>query len=142
MMLFGTKLKEEREQRGWSQEYLAEKIHVSRQSVSKWETNKNYPNIEIIIDLSNLFGITIDELLRSDKELKDKIIKDSNKSDSLCWSTYLLMGIGILIGIIIVSTIKHGEMNLFYIARPVGITAVLLLSLLFIHIGVKRVISE
>ena len=50
-----------REKRGWSQDYLAEKIYVSRQSVSKWETNKNYPSIEMIINLSDLFDITIDE---------------------------------------------------------------------------------
>ncbi len=43
--------KEEREKRNWSQNDLAEKLHVSRQSVSKWETGKNYPSIEIIIQL-------------------------------------------------------------------------------------------
>ena len=45
---FGERLKKEREKRGWSQTFLAEKIHVSRQSVSKWETGKNYPSIEEI----------------------------------------------------------------------------------------------
>ncbi|NLK11603.1 MAG: helix-turn-helix transcriptional regulator, partial [Staphylococcus equorum] len=56
-MIFGEKLKKERELRNWSQEFLAEQIHVSRQSVSKWKTGKNYPSIEIIIDLSDLFEI-------------------------------------------------------------------------------------
>ena len=79
-MSFGERLKKEREQKGWSQEELATKIHVSRQSVSKWETGKNYPSIEVIIDLSDLFGITIDELLRSDGALKEKIIQDSKGS--------------------------------------------------------------
>lgn len=50
-MIFSERLKEEREKRNWSQNDLAEKIHVSRQSVSKWETGKNYPSIEIIIHL-------------------------------------------------------------------------------------------
>lgn len=39
-MFFGEKLKKEREKRGWSQDYIAKKIYVSRQSVSKWETGK------------------------------------------------------------------------------------------------------
>src|SRR5699024_12252854 len=78
-MFFSDKLKKEREKRGWSQDYLAEKIYVSRQSVSKWETGKNYPSIEVIIDLSDLFDITIDELLRSDEELKEKVIQDSKQ---------------------------------------------------------------
>ena len=78
-MDFSERLKKEREKKGWSQTELAEKIHVSRQSVSKWETGKNYPSIEVIIDLSDLFEITIDELLRSDEELKEKVIQDSKQ---------------------------------------------------------------
>ncbi len=134
MMIFGTKLKKERERRGWSQEYLAKQIHVSRQSVSKWETNKNYPSIEMIIDISDLFDITIDELLRSDEGLKEKIIKDGNH-----WGSYVLMSIGALIGIIIVSILKNGELSLINLARPLGFTATLLLVLLFLRIGAKKV---
>jgi transcriptional regulator with XRE-family HTH domain len=78
-MIFSERLKKEREKRDWSQNELAEKIHVSRQSVSKWETGKNYPSIEVIIHLSDLFGITIDELLRSDEELKERVIRDSKQ---------------------------------------------------------------
>lgn len=100
-MFFGDKLKKEREKRGWSQEYLAEKIHVSRQSVSKWETGKNYPNIEVIIDLSDLFGITIDELLRSDEELKEKVIQDSKQLAHPKWKTFFdslfLLGVFLLL---------------------------------------------
>ena len=87
-MVFSKRLKEEREKRDWSQTDLAEKIHVSRQSVSKWETGKNYPSIEIIIELSDLFGITVDEMLRSDKELKEQVIKDSKKLAYPKWKTF------------------------------------------------------
>ncbi|MES9740125.1 helix-turn-helix transcriptional regulator, partial [Peribacillus frigoritolerans] len=58
-MIFSERLKKEREKRNWSQNDLAEKIHVSRQSVSKWETGKNYPSIEVLINLSDLFQITV-----------------------------------------------------------------------------------
>jgi transcriptional regulator with XRE-family HTH domain len=78
-MIFGEKLKNERKKKGWSQEELAEKLFVSRQSVSKWENGMNYPSIEVIIKLSDLFEITIDELLRSDEELTEKVIKDSKQ---------------------------------------------------------------
>ncbi|MGG0717449.1 helix-turn-helix transcriptional regulator [Robertmurraya massiliosenegalensis] len=78
-MIFGEKLKKERTAQGWSQEELAEKLFVSRQSVSKWENGQNYPNIETIIKLSDLFGVTVDELLRSDEELKEKVINDSKQ---------------------------------------------------------------
>ncbi|MCM3749593.1 helix-turn-helix domain-containing protein [Paenibacillus pasadenensis] len=78
-MIFGEKLKAERTKNGWSQEELAEKLFVSRQSVSKWENGQNYPGIEIIIKLSDLFGITIDELLRSDGGLTNKVIEESRQ---------------------------------------------------------------
>lgn len=100
-MFFGDKLKKEREKRGWSQDYLAEKIYVSRQSVSKWETGKNYPSIEVIIDLSDLFDITIDELLRSDEELKEKVIQDSKQLAHPNWKTFFdslfLLGVFLLL---------------------------------------------
>lgn len=69
----------ERKRKGWSQEELAAKLYVSRQSVSKWENGQNYPSLEIIINLSDLFGLTIDELLRSDEELTKKVIRDSKQ---------------------------------------------------------------
>lgn len=78
-MIFGEKLKTERKNRGWSQEELAEKLFVSRQAVSKWENGQNYPSIEVIMKVSDLFGVSIDELLRSDEELKEKVIKDSKQ---------------------------------------------------------------
>ncbi|QKE10848.1 helix-turn-helix domain-containing protein [Bacillus cereus] len=132
-MFFGDKLKKEREKKGWSQEYLATKIHVSRQSVSKWETGKNYPSIGVIIDLSDLFGITIDELLRSDGELKEKIIQDSKRSTDLNWKSYLLTSLGILIGIVIASMIKHDGIDSISISWSAVATAAFLylISLLF-----------
>ena len=98
---FGERLKKEREKRGWSQTFLAEKIHVSRQSVSKWETGKNYPSIEVIIDLSDLFEITIDELLRSDEALTEKVIQDSKQLAYPKWKDFFdavfLLGLLLLI---------------------------------------------
>ncbi|ACK96518.1 XRE family transcriptional regulator [Bacillus thuringiensis] len=105
-MIFSERLKEEREKRNWSQNDLAEKIHVSRQSVSKWETGKNYPSIEIIIHLSDLFDITIDELLRSDEELTQKVIEDSKKLAYPKWKVFFdslfMIGVFLLIAKIVV----------------------------------------
>lgn len=105
-MIFSERLKEEREKRNWSQNDLAEKLHVSRQSVSKWETGKNYPSIEIIIHLSDLFGITIDELLRSDEELTQKIIEDSKQLAYPKWKVFFdslfMIGVSLFIAKIVV----------------------------------------
>ena len=62
-MTFGEKLKSIRKQAGMSQEILAEKLGVSRQAVTKWETDAGIPDIENIMAISALFHISIDELL-------------------------------------------------------------------------------
>ena len=68
-MTFAEKLKSIRKQVGMSQELLAEKIGVSRQAVTKWETGAGIPDIENIIAISNLFNISIDELFCNEKIL-------------------------------------------------------------------------
>lgn len=110
-MTFSERLKKEREKKGWSQAELAEKIHVSRQSVSKWETGKNYPSIEVIIQLSDLFGVTIDELLRSDQELTEKVIQDGKKLAYPGWKTFFdsifLLGVFLLAGKLVILGLHH-----------------------------------
>lgn len=69
-MTFAEKLKSIRKQAGMSQEQLAEKLGVSRQAVTKWETNAGIPDIENIMAISALFDISIDELLSNEKGTK------------------------------------------------------------------------
>lgn len=63
-MTLGEKLTQLRTDRGLSQTELAEKLEVSRQSVSKWETAQATPDLDKIIKLADLFGVTVDELVR------------------------------------------------------------------------------
>ena len=63
-MIFADKLVRLRKKAGWSQEELAEQMNVSRQSVSKWEGAQSVPDLEKMIRLSKLFGVTTDYLLR------------------------------------------------------------------------------
>ena len=62
-MDFGDKLKQYRLKEGLSQEQLAEKIGVSRQAITKWETKRGLPDVEIMIILAELFNLTLDELV-------------------------------------------------------------------------------
>ena len=63
-MTLSEKILHLRTQQGLSQLELAEKLEVSRQSVSKWETGQSVPDLDKLIKLSDLFGITVDELVR------------------------------------------------------------------------------
>ena len=69
-MTFAEKLKSIRKKTGMSQEQLAEKLGVSRQAVTKWETDTGIPDIENIMAISALFDISIDELLSNKRGMK------------------------------------------------------------------------
>ena len=71
-MTFAEKLKELRKQNGISQEQLAEKIYVSRQAITKWESGNGIPDIENLISISNLFNESLDSLLSEEKSLISK----------------------------------------------------------------------
>ena len=71
-MTFAEKLKSIRKQAGMSQEKLAEKLGVSRQAVTKWETDAGIPDIENIMAISALFDLSIDELLSNEKGTKNR----------------------------------------------------------------------
>lgn len=72
-MILADKIIEERKKNGWTQEDLAQKLGVSRQSVSKWESAGAIPDLKKIIQLAYLFGVSTDYLL------KDEIEKEKNR---------------------------------------------------------------
>ncbi len=67
---FASKLKELRRERGMGQEQLASVCGVSVQAVSKWECEQSYPDIELLATIADTFGVTIDSLLRADREVE------------------------------------------------------------------------
>ena len=68
-MLFNEKLKMLRKESNLTQEELAEKLNVSRQAITKWESGDGTPDIENLKQISNLFNTTIDELVKEDKNV-------------------------------------------------------------------------
>ena len=61
-----------RKQKGWSQEELAEQLGVSRQSVSKWESGTSLPDLNRILDLSRLFSVSTDFLLKEEEVMEEE----------------------------------------------------------------------
>ena len=75
-MKLSGQIKKHRDELGLSQEELAEKIFVTRQSVSNWENGKTYPDLQSLLRLSDLFGLSLDELIKGDIEtMKEEINK-------------------------------------------------------------------
>lgn len=97
-MEIGKKLKDARIGSGLTQESVAEKINVSRQTISNWENEKSYPDIISVIKLSDLYSISLDSLLKGD----NKMIEHLEESTNVIKSNQRLMG-AIIINIVVVA---------------------------------------
>ena len=77
-MEIGKKLKEVRQMSGLTQEDVAEKLIVSRQTISNWETEKFYPDILYVLQLSDLYQVSLDELLKGDERMIQHLEDSTN----------------------------------------------------------------
>lgn len=104
-MEIGKKLKDARMRSGFTQESVAEKVNVSRQTISNWENEKSYPDIISVIELSNLYSISLDELLKGD----EKMMEHLEESTNVVKSTRKLIGAILLniITVILLITLKR-----------------------------------
>ncbi|MFR4753532.1 MAG: helix-turn-helix domain-containing protein [Enterococcus raffinosus] len=75
--MLGEKLKKQRQSMGLTQQEVADHLHVSRQTISNWEVGRNFPDIPMIISISDYYQISLDELLKGDEQLMDKMKKDA-----------------------------------------------------------------
>ncbi|KRM44082.1 DNA-binding helix-turn-helix protein [Lentilactobacillus parafarraginis DSM 18390 = JCM 14109] len=93
-MKIGKVLQQEREKHHWSQSELAAKLQISRQSISKWEQDVSLPSFANVVAISDLFKISLDDLIRGDDELMDKLTKNQKMGPA---AKILLWAIGISI---------------------------------------------
>ena len=103
-MDIGTQIKQLREKNNLTQEAFAEKIYVSRQAVSKWENNRGIPDIENIIMISEIFDISLDELIKGNEKIKDKIIVDKASKK---WHVLVIIYLVSIIGYIAFFAFEH-----------------------------------
>lgn len=94
-MTFGQKLKKLRNDNSMTQEQLADLIFVTRTAVSKWETDNGYPGIDSLKAISNLFGISIDELI-SDADIENKKLLDEKIVKRMYFIAIVFLGITVL----------------------------------------------
>lgn len=82
-MKFSEKLQKLRKENNLSQEQLADKLDVSRQSVSKWESGQTYPEMDKLLTMCKLFNITLDDLTNDEIDIQEVKPKNKNKFDNL-----------------------------------------------------------
>ena len=90
-MDIGLQIKKFRQQQKISQEELALKIFVSRQTISNWETNKSCPDIKSLITLSNIFNVSLDNFIKEDiKEMREIVDKATIKKFNVISVVFLI----------------------------------------------------
>ena len=142
-MSFGERLLELRKEHNMTQEDLANKIHVTRQTISKWELDMTVPDMDILIDLSQLFQISIDELVGNAEKNASTDIKKEMKSYEYVSKKKLFgiplvhihFGIGLYRakGIIAIGNIATGVISIGFLS--IGLLSLGLLSLALISLG-------
>lgn len=107
-MEIGERLREQRKTRQLSQAKLAEALHLSRQSISKWENGTVLPSFANVVAISELFGISLDELIKGDEALMAHLKKDEFIRP-ISW--LLTMGVAFCVAILIVFAWLHISMT-------------------------------
>ena len=125
-MELGNRIKKHRNELELSQEKLAGKIYVSRQSISNWENNKNYPDINSLIRLSEVFHVSLDILIKGDgekmkKEISEKDRKGFNKVSNIY---------AVLLGLLILT-----PMPLFYFLDKIGMVIWVILAVVSMYVA-------
>ncbi|HIY93541.1 helix-turn-helix domain-containing protein [Companilactobacillus sp. HBUAS56275] len=101
-MKIGEQLQNQRKLHGMSQDELADELHISRQSISKWENGKSLPSFSNVVAISDLFDISLDELIKGDAELMDQFESGKPKISK----TWMIIIISFTIAIIIMGILR------------------------------------
>ncbi|MCW1008036.1 helix-turn-helix transcriptional regulator [Streptococcus anginosus] len=132
-MEIGRKLKEARQMRGLTQENVAEKLNVSRQTISNWETEKFYPDMLYVLQLSDLYQVSLDELLKGDERMIQHLEDSTNvvKSNQKILLTFICnICLLFLFFIFIIPISKSYLLTLLAVALVVGTTGYILVQII------------
>ncbi len=127
-MEFGTRIKKYREHINLSQEELANKIYVSRQTISNWENDKCYPDINSLKLLSSIFDTSIDDLIEEDIERMKKQVNESERKE------YSMLSAFFSVGFLFMITCAYPCVRFAGIA---GIIILIVISSITLFIGIK-----
>ena len=132
-MEIGKKLKKARQICDLTQESVAEKLNVSRQTISNWETEKFYPDILYVLQLSDLYQVSLDELLKGDERMIQHLENSTNvvKSNQKILLAFICnICLLFLFFIFIIPISKSYLLTLLAVALVVGTTGYILVQII------------
>ena len=126
-MDFGAQMKKLRTSRGLTQEQVAQKLNVSRQTISSWENNRNLPDLEMVVLIARIFNISLDNLILGDPTMTNKLVKDGSEMKRAKWNLYFSLSmifagiISFLLFRLIGSTVdSNGYLQETFFLVPIG----------------------
>lgn len=108
-MELAEQIKQRRVERGMSQEDLAERIYVSRQTISNWENDKTYPDVQSLLLLSVLFDTTVDELIKGDVKAMEEIV--NSKETYRTMTRWALGGLAVVVVAVAMLVVGYGILD-------------------------------
>lgn len=154
-MDFGEQIKSIRKKENLTQEEFAIKLNVSRQAVSNWENNKNLPDIGTLILMSNVFQISLDQLIKGDNHMNnmtEKVIKDGSETrrakynmiSAVTGGVLLLIGVMLLVikGMSVEYVDAHGILHENFFLIPLGFLCIFCGLTSFVTVGIRAIICR
>ncbi len=124
-MELGSQIKKYRNDLSLSQDALAQKVYVSRQTISNWENDKSYPDVNSLILLSNVFNTSIDNLVKGDIEIMREKIKKEDRME--------VEKLGGIFGILLLAAVVT-PIPLVYFLKFVGVAIWVLLYVVTMYV--------
>ena len=128
-MELGSQIRRYRSERGMSQDALAGKIFVSRQTISNWENDRTYPDVQNLLFLSNLFDVTIDQLIKGDLDIMEKSIDSETKNlrrlGLVCGILTVFMFLTLIVGFALYLKLNKSDVILYATLALALITGIL-----------------
>lgn len=151
-MDFGEQIKRIRQQENLTQEQFAERLNVSRQAVSNWENNKNLPDIGMLILMSDVFQISLDQLIKGDSQMNNmtcKVIKDGSETRRARFNmiTSIVGGVLMLLGamalVIKALSVEYvdaeGVLHENFFLLPIGFLCIFCGLIAFLAVGIHAI---
>lgn len=120
-MELGNRIKELRKAQNINQDELAEKLFVSRQTISNWENDKSYPDIQSVLLLSEVFNVSVDQLLKGDVEQMERIVTEETKTDISKMNFYAIIMLIMFVIIMITTPIMALKMEGLWFLIPFAV---------------------
>jgi transcriptional regulator with XRE-family HTH domain len=154
-MNFGKQIKQIRTKEGLTQEQMAQKLNVTRQAISNWENDKNLPDLELLIQIAQVFSLSLDQLILGGNDMNnmtEKLIKDGSETRRAKFNmvsiaigaVLLLIGVGCIIlkGMTVEYIDAEGVLHENFFLIPIGFLFMFSGFITFVVTGIRGFINR